>query len=204
MFNRQDSYMVTGSTTNIVVTLNIYIKFCFAVFMILVVLPSTSQAALVTPQQSVVFSFDTSALGALNLDRFGYDAYASCPNVGGAPCLLVSGGSFDLLFGTSFAGDDIGQSSFTSPFRSDINNMGTPLIPNQAILGTIDTLFATLVYGDDVFAVDNLYVAYGGDVRVYGQFAGVSAAPIPAAIWLFGTALIGLVGFSKRKSRVAA
>jgi len=37
-------------------------------------------------------------------------------------------------------------------------------------------------------------------------FAGieVSAVPIPAAAWLFGSALIGLIGFSKRKSRVAA
>jgi len=26
-----------------------------------------------------------------------------------------------------------------------------------------------------------------------------SAVPVPAAIWLFGTALIGLVGFGKRK-----
>jgi len=31
-----------------------------------------------------------------------------------------------------------------------------------------------------------------------------SAVPVPAAAWLFGTALIGLVGFSKRKSKVAA
>jgi hypothetical protein len=30
------------------------------------------------------------------------------------------------------------------------------------------------------------------------------AVPVPAAVWLFGTALIGLVGFSKRKSKVAA
>ena len=28
---------------------------------------------------------------------------------------------------------------------------------------------------------------------------GVSAVPVPAAIWLFGTALMGLVGFSKRR-----
>jgi hypothetical protein len=28
----------------------------------------------------------------------------------------------------------------------------------------------------------------------------VSAVPVPAAIWLFGTALIGLVGFGKRKA----
>jgi hypothetical protein len=31
----------------------------------------------------------------------------------------------------------------------------------------------------------------------------VGAVPVPAAIWLFGTALIGLVGFGKRKSKVA-
>lgn len=33
----------------------------------------------------------------------------------------------------------------------------------------------------------------------------VSAVPVPAAVWLFGSALMGLVGFSKRKSsKVAA
>jgi hypothetical protein len=30
-----------------------------------------------------------------------------------------------------------------------------------------------------------------------------AAVPVPAAIWLFGTALIGLIGFGKRKSKVA-
>ena len=29
--------------------------------------------------------------------------------------------------------------------------------------------------------------------------APISAVPVPAAIWLFGTALLGLVGFSKRR-----
>ena len=33
--------------------------------------------------------------------------------------------------------------------------------------------------------------------------APASPVPVPAAVWLFGTALIGLVGFSKRKSKVA-
>jgi hypothetical protein len=32
----------------------------------------------------------------------------------------------------------------------------------------------------------------------------VSAVPVPAAVWLFGTGILGLIGFSKRKSRVAA
>ena len=32
----------------------------------------------------------------------------------------------------------------------------------------------------------------------------VSTVPVPAAVWLFGTALIGLIGFGKRKARIAA
>ena len=31
-----------------------------------------------------------------------------------------------------------------------------------------------------------------------------SPVPVPAAVWLFGTALIGLVGFGRRKTRIAA
>jgi hypothetical protein len=48
-------------------------------------------------------------------------------------------------------------------------------------------------------------------IEISGTAAGVapdytlevSAVPVPAAIWLFGTALIGLVGFNKRKAMTA-
>ena len=36
------------------------------------------------------------------------------------------------------------------------------------------------------------------------RFDIASPVPVPAAVWLFGTALLGLVGFGKRKSRIAA
>ncbi|MDC1287907.1 PEP-CTERM sorting domain-containing protein [Gammaproteobacteria bacterium] len=32
----------------------------------------------------------------------------------------------------------------------------------------------------------------------------LNTVPVPAAVWLFGTALVGLVGFSRRKSKVTA
>ena len=35
-------------------------------------------------------------------------------------------------------------------------------------------------------------------------YKDISPVPVPAAVWLFGTALIGLIGFGKRKSRIAA
>ncbi|MCP3670202.1 MAG: hypothetical protein GY814_07180 [Gammaproteobacteria bacterium] len=38
--------------------------------------------------------------------------------------------------------------------------------------------------------------------RVASALVRVSVVPVPAAIWLFGTALIGLVGYGKRKSKV--
>jgi len=38
-----------------------------------------------------------------------------------------------------------------------------------------------------------------GDRKTYAVWS-VSPVPVPAAIWLFGTALIGLVGFNKRKA----
>ena len=35
--------------------------------------------------------------------------------------------------------------------------------------------------------------------HVYADWTLVSAVPVPAAFWLFGTALVGLVGFGRRK-----
>jgi len=42
---------------------------------------------------------------------------------------------------------------------------------------------------DETWAIDNVEVVLGG----------VSAVPVPAAAWLFGSGLIGLVGFARRK-----
>lgn len=56
----------------------------------------------------------------------------------------------------------------------------------------------------DPLTGDFLFSTFGGGnrvIRVDGFIAPPppSAVPVPAAIWLFGTALIGLVGFSKRR-----
>jgi hypothetical protein len=44
-------------------------------------------------------------------------------------------------------------------------------------------------------------VTYNSGVydRAFSIYGDVSPVPIPATVWLFGTALIGLVGFSRRK-----
>jgi len=39
------------------------------------------------------------------------------------------------------------------------------------------------------------------DISVYAVWNGVAVVPIPAAVWLFGSGLLGLVGFSNRKKK---
>ncbi len=52
--------------------------------------------------------------------------------------------------------------------------------------------------GSSPFSLDFI----NNDQFVYADWQ-VSAVPVPAAIWLFGSALIGLIGFGKRKSVTA-
>ena len=59
----------------------------------------------------------------------------------------------------------------------------------------------------DAFGLETIAGKYSSSPYFGGWFyktASISPVPIPAALWLFGTALIGLVGFSKRKAGISA
>lgn len=55
---------------------------------------------------------------------------------------------------------------------------------------------ASTYFGPVLFGIANI-----GDNAIASELKldAVSAVPVPAAIWLFGSALMGLVGFSRRK-----
>jgi len=63
---------------------------------------------------------------------------------------------------------------------------------------------------DDDFGLNVVDVDSAGNILslagrgVIDPGSGLNPVPVPAAVWLFGTALIGLVGFGKRKSKIAA
>ena len=104
-----------------------------------------------------------------------------------------------------------------------VNMFGlTPSAPSEVSFGWYED-------ADDFLRLSGVWLANGGAVAViYRDFnnnydeipaaptprddgypdvgtylvRGVSPIPIPAAIWLFGTALIGFVGFCKRKKAV--
>ena len=60
---------------------------------------------------------------------------------------------------------------------------------------------ATYLGFDDIISsqIESLVFTEKGVFSGYSTTGIVSAIPIPAAVWLFGTGLIGLIGFSKRR-----
>ena len=63
---------------------------------------------------------------------------------------------------------------------------------------------AGLIHSYNVIAGASLVVGDSTFNGPSGLAIQVSPVPAPAAIWLFGTSLIGLVGFGKRKANVSA
>jgi hypothetical protein len=57
-------------------------------------------------------------------------------------------------------------------------------------------------FGAQLGLIDELHLGFGtnflvDDIELNGS--SIPAVPIPAAVWLFGTAMIGLFGFGKRR-----
>jgi len=139
----------------------------------------------------------------------------------------VTGGTAGLLSGTNADLYEIGDSSEANEAQAldilidGIDNddfVGTDGIKTEA--GGVDTLTFDSVASWVVFAIGGgqldgkhfflnlgspgeVNVTYnkngqtGGGFSHYTEF-GVSPVPVPAAVWLFGTALIGFIGMSRR------
>jgi hypothetical protein len=100
--------------------------------------------------------------------------------------------------------------------------MGQAMAPSSVTIdlfagdgSLVNTLSQALVNGYSKYTISGLGTfagltfkdnndLYGGLRFMDFSYNAVPAVPVPAAIWLFGTALIGLVGFGKRKSRIAS
>jgi hypothetical protein len=95
-----------------------------------------------------------------------------------------------LAFWGTTAGD-----GFSLPFQSSFIIGTSPLPVNQHEVGLValnlETNSIMTSSGFNSQADDFTHQAYG--------HALVRVVPIPAAVWLFGSGLIGLIGFSRRK-----
>jgi hypothetical protein len=73
--------------------------------------------------------------------------------------------------------------------------VGSDLVLTSALLGI------RLIHRNDVNRSGD-FVDWASEIAFDNVQLSVSAVPAPAAAWLFGTALVGLVGFGKRRKLV--
>lgn len=167
-----------------------------AVFVIVASLVAPASAATVDARNAVAFEFDFSTMGDTRFDRFGYNC-GSCSGEG----LLLSDATMQLDFGTSLGASDIGSRTFTNPFNFAISNVSSGLTPEVAVDGSVDTLFLTFRFVDDVFDISSASIYGQSTGTLTGTFAGTvtpAPVPLPAGIFLMVGALGGLA-FMRRK-----
>lgn len=98
---------------------------------------------------------------------------------------------FNVVSGNAFGADNIFTSTQNghefSVNSTDLDSDGFFDVGNSTFAAEWQniTSFTWLVTGSEL-VIDNL------------QFETVSAVPVPAALWLFGSGLLGLIGFRKR------
>lgn len=122
-----------------------------------------------------------------------------------------AGGSVYLAGGTGVFGSAPLEADFwndfLNPFGMEFHTTFNLLTSNfnvqpapHPIFNNVSTLYEN--NGNTVLelvAIDpNTNIYFDGRYAVYDNVS-TPAVPVPAAIWLFGTALIGLVGFNKRR-----
>ena len=132
----------------------------------------------------------------------------------------LTGGAPDQASGSALASVTISN--------SDINTLGFPFTFSNIVadfssaniaVSTGDILAFALLSpsGDDFFVQTDFINGYTGGSRfsqvndgnpwfenadadlTFSTYVDVSPVPVPAAVWLFGTALIGFVGMSRRR-----
>jgi predicted extracellular nuclease len=110
----------------------------------------------------------------------------------GAPDAVGLYDDTGLLDSLSYEGT---LSPFTEGNPVSFNDSNTDILSIARILNGIDTDNNALDFQSGCVTPGTANIAGSGDCSM----AAVSAVPVPAAAWLFGSGLIGLVGLARRK-----
>ena len=73
------------------------------------------------------------------------------------------------------------------------------ILAAETLNGEFDLLIPSALGGGLGWQVDYL-IDFGGGTTDFVQLSVVSAVPIPASVWLFGSGLLGLAGMVRRKA----
>lgn len=175
----------------------------------------TTALLLASSAQAVTVSLDPSSVSTQSENSISLDVLADFSTT------EIDGGSIDFGFDSALLAYnnftwDSSFASFTQDTLIDVQDtdlvsivfstslFGT-LTGNGHTLGTITfdaltegtgsiSMTDSLKYGGFVFAGNPVAVSYNN------ASVDISAVPVPAAVWLFGSGLVGLAGIARRRS----
>ena len=115
--------------------------------------------------------------------------------------------TFDAIFGASISDFSIDTTThFISNLTFEVFDMDSNSIFNSAIAVTSGALTDPGTYQTFAFSSANGVSGFSitggsaeGNTSIDNVIVNASVVPVPAAVWLFGSGLIGLVGFARRK-----
>lgn len=203
-------------------------KLFAALFLSLALAFSNVEASTVTFEDNAVDTIQTGSIvsGELTFTPVSGKFYTSASHLGatnGTNGLLAGEGHYQYSPNTAF--DFGGGFSFKQTDNSvfNLNSLDSGLSWSQFSTGSVvftghqsdggiltKLLSFNKAYTNFVFCWTNLlsvevsgnsnfgYVAYD-NINVTSMAGGANAVPVPAAVWLFGSALAGLVGLGRRK-----
>jgi hypothetical protein len=87
------------------------------------------------------------------------------------------------------------------------NSFISASLGNGALIGTQQTMYIFGINGSGVASVSNVYVGATIDLSANGTITvtngSATPVPLPAAVWLLGSGLLGLVGVGRRRRAAA-
>lgn len=109
------------------------------------------------------------------------------------------GGVVETL-GYANSGNSYAANSFGQSVNYGVNDVSLDNLYETAISGTVGAGLASMKLNNLAAGWYTIFVS-GANASLLGSAIDVSvqAVPVPAAVWLFGSALVGLVGSARRK-----
>lgn len=115
----------------------------------------------------------------------------------------TAGGTGNVLFALRYL-DDIGNIMANSNnvfFQGDINPNTWSEITHDLGAVPVGATAAFLEFSQGIGPIDAVNLA--GEVLIDDVYLGVAQVPVPAAAWLFGSALLGLAGIKRKRAASA-
>ena len=161
--------------------------------------------------------YETTGFGNLNMIRDNGGSQHYCSGCNGSFLLdftTTSVGTGSGVFGVGldiYAAQNVyGTTAFVTFGDNSTANLAIPdanATTGNLFRGIIDSLLiASIHFGlvDGGSNTDNSIQRMAMDNLTIGSAGSVSAVPVPAAVWLFATALAGFLGYGRRKASQSA